>query len=296
MPETIENYLDELREALAGADPATMQDALSDAEEHLRTALAQTGAEHPGRQEDEIMQSIIDQYGSPEEIAAAYKESESATGPALARKDDRRGRSIASTIFGVLAEPRAYAALLYMIISLATGIVYFTWAVTGLSLSAGFAVLIFGLPFFGLFLLSVRGLALVEGLLIEALLGVRMPRRPVSTRKDLGVWERFKHLVTSGYTWTTILYMIIHLPLGIAYFTLFITLFVLSFWSMLRPIFEYWIDLPYININGINLWTPGWTLPIVMIIGFLLLVLTLNLAKLAGRLQAAIAKAMLVKN
>ena len=40
---TVEGYLAELRTALSGADPALVQDALYDAEEYLRTALADAG-------------------------------------------------------------------------------------------------------------------------------------------------------------------------------------------------------------------------------------------------------------
>jgi len=40
MPRTIKEYLDSLRAALEGADPALIQDALSDAEIHLRAECA----------------------------------------------------------------------------------------------------------------------------------------------------------------------------------------------------------------------------------------------------------------
>ena len=45
LPTTIPEYLAQLRTALAGADPALVQDALYDAEEYLRSELA----ENPGR-------------------------------------------------------------------------------------------------------------------------------------------------------------------------------------------------------------------------------------------------------
>ena len=80
--------------------------------------------------------------------------------------------------FNVVSDPRTYGALLYMLLSLATGIFYFTWVVTGLSLTFGFAILIIGIPFALLFIASVRVLSYVEGRIVEALLGVRMPRRP----------------------------------------------------------------------------------------------------------------------
>ena len=40
MTPTITEYLDQLKEALVGADPALVQDALDDAETHLRTEVA----------------------------------------------------------------------------------------------------------------------------------------------------------------------------------------------------------------------------------------------------------------
>src|SRR5690606_5054701 len=51
LPRTIPEYLAQLRRALAGADPAMIQDALYDAEEYLRSELA----ENPGRSEAEVI-------------------------------------------------------------------------------------------------------------------------------------------------------------------------------------------------------------------------------------------------
>src|SRR5690606_20699744 len=51
LPRTIPEYLEQLRRALAGADPAMIQDALYDAEEYLRSELA----ENPGRSEAEVI-------------------------------------------------------------------------------------------------------------------------------------------------------------------------------------------------------------------------------------------------
>ena len=53
LPTTIPEYLAQLRAALAGADPALVQDALYDAEEYLRSELA----EQPGRSEAEVIAS-----------------------------------------------------------------------------------------------------------------------------------------------------------------------------------------------------------------------------------------------
>ncbi len=50
-----------------------------------------------------------------------------------------------------------------MLFSLATGIIYFTFAVTGLSLSFGLAILIIGVPFFLTFIGMTRVISLGEG-------------------------------------------------------------------------------------------------------------------------------------
>lgn len=66
---------------------------------------------------------------------------------------------------------------MFMLLSLFTGILYFTVAVTGLTLSLGLMILIIGIPFFVGFIGLTRVLSLVEGRLVEAMTGERMPRR-----------------------------------------------------------------------------------------------------------------------
>jgi uncharacterized membrane protein len=295
MSEMINEYLDSLERALAGSDPATVRDARGDAEEHLRSALDAALADDEGLPEDEIVRGIIEDYGTPEEVADAYRRIEKYSTPALAGKRGKGDRSAAARFFGVLVDPRAYGAIFYMLFSLVTGVIYFTWAVTGLSLSAGFAVMVFGLPFFGLFLLSVQGLMLVEGRIIEALSGVRMPRRTVSTRKESGIWNRFVSLVKDKRTWTSILYMLLQLLLGIIYFTVTVTLLAFCVSFIFRPVLELWFDLPMMHIGGIDYWTPGWFMPFMVIFGVILLIATLHVAKGLTRFHGRWAKYMLVR-
>jgi hypothetical protein len=173
-----------------------------------------------------------------------------------------------------------------MFFSLATGIFYFTWAITGLSLSLGFIILIIGLPFFALFLLSVQGIALVEGRIVEALLGIRMPRRPLFSKKHLGIWERIKALFSDSRSWFTIIYMIVQLPLGIFYFTLFVTMLSFGLAGIAHPIVQYVFGQPFGHINGID----------IVFAGVLWLLLTMHLAKFIGRLHGSFAKVMLVRD
>jgi VIT1/CCC1 family predicted Fe2+/Mn2+ transporter len=149
---TIEEYLEALKTEMQGSDSALLQDALADAREHLSMALAVAREKNPDLNESEALKTIIEGYGSPEETASAYGEVERRTSPAL--KQPVKSQSWLARFFGVYADPRAWGALLFMLISFITGVFYFTWAVTGLSLSISFAIFIFGLPFALLFLLS----------------------------------------------------------------------------------------------------------------------------------------------
>ena len=153
MTKTIEEYLDALKQELRGSDNATIQDALADANEHLTTALELLRESQPDLDEADALQQIIEQYGTPAETAAAYVEVERRTFPGLVAATAKKPGSPLGRFFGIYADPRAWGALFYMLIAFVTGVVYFSWAVTGLSVSISFALFIFGLPVALLFLL-----------------------------------------------------------------------------------------------------------------------------------------------
>jgi hypothetical protein len=294
--ESIDQYLNQLKAELAGSDRATIQDALADAQEHLSSALDHARDVSEYVSEADALQPIIQEYGAPEETALAYKEIEARTRPALARVAQVDDRPPVTRFFGVLADPRAWGALLYVLISLVTGTVYFSWAITGLSLSLSLVILIFGIPVTVLFLLSVRGIALMEGALVEALLGVRMPKRPVFSNHSLGWLERFKVLVAGKRTWLAVAYMVLMLPLGILYFTVFVTLIALALSFIATPVLEYLVDVPLFTLGETAYRLPAGLTLVVAFGGVLLLPATMHLAKLVGRLHGALAKAMLVSD
>jgi uncharacterized membrane protein len=295
MGELIQSYLDDLKKELKEADSALVQDALYDAEEYLRTSLERLRAENPDSSEDEILVSIIEKYGAAEETARFYLDMERRAIPVYHKPSNKSKRSLLRRFFGVLIDPRAYAAFIFLIFSLVTGIIYFTWAVTGLSLSAGFIVLIFGIPFFGLFLLSIQGLALVEGRMVEAMTGLRMPRRPIFFRRELSAWEKFKHLTSSGSTWKAILYMILKLPLGIISFTVAVTMLALSLAVMVSPALQVWFDIPFMQFGEMKIYTGLWFTPVHLVVGIILMILTLHLSRCLAKLYAHTARALLVR-
>lgn len=289
---TIEEYLDALKTELKDADPALVQDAISDAREHLSTALDAAREKSPELGSADALKLIIAEYGSPEETAAAYREVERRTSPAL--KQAVKPRSVIGSFFGVYTDPRAWGALLYMFIAFITGVFYFTWAVTGLSISISFLIFIFGFPLALLFLLSVRGLALLEGRLVEALLGVRMPRRPLFSHQGMKWFDRLKTLLTDKATWMMLVYMIIQFVLGTVYFVLIVTALSFSATFISIPFLQEYLPNGVIMFGDQARTIPTWAYPLWVIGGFLLWTIFMNIVRGVGQLHGRLAKWMLV--
>lgn len=303
LPRSIPDYLDRLREALAGADPALVQDALYDAEEYLRSELA----DNPGKSEAEVIAAVASSYGAPDEVADIYRDTEAKVQTALRPPAPPPRKSALGRFFGVVADPHTYASLFYMVLALATGIFYFVWVVAGLSVSIGLSITIIGIPLLILFFGSVRILSLVEGRLVEVMLGERMPRRPLYADRDKPLLSRIGELFTDPRMWSTMLYFILMLPLGIFYFTLATVLIVLSLASIAAPVLV-WMGLADVQMN-VDGWAllnlqddvlytaiPEWGLPLLFVCGFLLLFATLHVARGIGSLHGSLAKHLLVQS
>ena len=292
LPTTIPEYLEHLRRSLAGADPALVQDALYDAEEYLRSELA----EHPGRSEAEVIAAVASSYGAPDEVADIYRDTEVKVQTALRAPPPRPRGSALGRFFAVFADPRAYASLFYMLLSLATGIFFFTWVVAGFSVSLGLSITIIGVPLLILFFGSVRVLSLVEGRIVEVMLGERMPRRPLYTARGRSLWQRIGDMFTDPRTWSTLLYLVAMLPLGTIYFTVAVSLLATSLSLVLSPL----ALLPGVETDiwlfDLNLAEDArWMLPLLCVSGVVLLFATLHLARGLGRVHGLLAKHLLVK-
>ncbi|MDR7069210.1 putative membrane protein [Pseudoxanthomonas japonensis] len=292
LPTTIPEYLDQLRAALTGADKAMIQDAVYDAEEYLRSEMA----ENPGRSEAEVIASVAGSYGAPDEVADIYRETEVTVARALRPPVPPKRTSALGRFFGVVADPRAYGALFYMLLSLITGIFYSVWALMGFSTSTGLLTVIIGIPLLLLFLMSIRLLSLAEGRVVEVLLGVRMPRRPLYTQRDKPWMTRLKELFTDGRTWTALMYMVLMLPLGILYFCVAIALLSTSLGLIASPL-ALFVGQGYVFTFGDwNVVTEApWLLPLFSVIGFILLFATLHLARAVGLFHGWLAKHLLVR-
>ena len=303
-PRTIAEYLEQLRAALRGADPALIQDALYDAEEHLRAELY----ERPGRDEAAMLEHVVESYGAPDEVAEIYRDQEIKIQRAIRPPPPPKRRSAAGRFFGVIADPRAWGALFYLLFGLVTGIAYFTWVVAGLAMSMGLSVLIIGLPFIVLFFGSVRSFALLEGRLVEAMLGVRMPRRPPypPQKRDMSLFQRIGAMFTDPRSWSSMLYGLLQLPLGIFYFTLIVTWLAVSMSFIAAPVLKLvavlgdWdvgtcVGAPWWICDSVG-WLNSWGgATVLCVLGLLLFFLLLHVVRGLGHLHGLLAKHLLVR-
>lgn len=293
-PETVQDYLGALRRALKGCSHGLIADALADCEEHLNNEIASS----PDNTEAEVLASVVETYGTPEEIAEEYRDMEAAIQGPFPKSEQAPERQYG--FFGVIADPRAYGALLYMLLSLVTGIFYFTVVITGLSLSVGLFILIIGVPFALLFIGVVRVLAHIEGRIVEGLLGVRMPRRlPAATQADETILARIKDALMDVRTWSSMLYLALMLPLGIAYFTAATVGISLSLGVTGGSLLGLITGESHVQISDVP-WlehlmhtAPG--LMLAAILGVLLFFVVLHLAKGIGWLHGRIAELLLVR-
>ncbi|HEX8781981.1 MAG TPA: sensor domain-containing protein [Steroidobacteraceae bacterium] len=301
-PRSIDEYLKQLRSALAGEDAALAQDALYDAEEYLRAEVAA----HPDRSEADVLELISSTYGAPEEVAAAYRDTEVKVKAALkapAPPVTAQAGGI-RRFFGIFMDVRAYTSLFYMLLTLVTGIVYFTFVVSGLSLSAGLAILVVGIPFFLGFIGLARVLALGEGRLIEATTGERMPRRPVHPGLPAPWLTRIADMLKDMRTWTTLLYLLLMLPLGIFYFTLTIAGGSIGLGLVLTPLillgqelgwFPPGFSAGWIRIDGSSYGATVVGALFCLALGVVILALVLHAVRGIARGHARLAKALLVE-
>ena len=316
-PATIADYLAQLKRAMKGCPNAVIADAMADAEEHLRNELAQD----PTKSEAEMLAAVVDNYGTPYEIAEEYRAMERTLAGPFAKPDDTGGGAAEPErrrygFFGVVGDPRAYGALIYMLLSLATGVFYFTWTVAWGSLSIGTLILIFGFLIALFFIGSIRLLSLVEGRIVEGLLGVRMPRRLPAENPSDNIFVKVKNALLDYRTWSSIFYFLLMLPLGIVYFTLSITLLSLSLGLTgggIKALItgdptvsiseDVWADPDFMSFVHKNPWVPdavhffnttGGHITLVAL-GLLLIFITLHIARGIGYVHGRIAEVLLVR-
>jgi hypothetical protein len=127
------------------------------------------------------------------------------------------------------------------------------------------------------------------------MLGTRMPRRPIHPGPPGTWWQRILDMLQDPRTWGTLLYQLLMMPLGIAYFTFAVTGVVTSLAMFIAPIAVLLHFGGVITIDGEIQSPQPALLPLISILGIVLLTVTLHLSRGIGYLHGQLAKSLLVR-
>ncbi|MBU1049434.1 sensor domain-containing protein [Candidatus Bipolaricaulota bacterium] len=144
--------------------------------------------------------------------------------------------------FGVITNPQSYLNIVYLLLAFPLGTFYFVFLVTGLSLGLGLSITVLGLPLLALVLGGSWALCRFEQSLASAMLKETFPissHRPEAK----GLWSRIKALFKDRATWTGTLYLLLKFPLGVAAFTIVVTLISVALALIAAPVLFMYADL-----------------------------------------------------
>jgi uncharacterized membrane protein len=279
----LESFLVALGRTLYGQPPSLIQDALYDAENHILDALAEAKGEG--------FDNIVAAYGSPEEVAQQYVQLEAQTQQFLVGK---RTQHKANGFFAPLCQLSSYKALGYFAIAFPVSVMYFAWfALVGINVFV-LSITLVGLPVLALFFKLQSYLALIEGQLVNTLLGERMPRRPhifVSGRQAIGFYQQIVTHLKSPIGWKVTLYTLVHLPIASIYFAACVCMFFGSIAVVISPIVDpilhYFFPTSSIDI-------AWYWMPLCILVGVIGVTLSLHVAGALSKLHRAIARSLLV--
>jgi len=133
--------------------------------------------------------------------------------------------------------------VLYLLLGLPLGTLYFTVVVTGFSLGIGLMVLaLIGIPILIGLWYVVHAFMRLERAMAVDMVSVDVP--PIDPLPDWpgGLWRHFKHSMGHVPTWKGIAYLLLRFPVGIATFTVAVTLVSTSLAMTFAPVYMWTSD------------------------------------------------------
>lgn len=192
--------------------------------------------------------------------------------------------------FGVIADPQSYLNIIYLLIAFPLGTFYFVFLVTGLSLGFGLFITLLGIPILLLVLGGSAVLCSFERSVANTLLKEDIPATYSQSTTE-GLWSRLKVHLSNRPTWTGIIYLLLKFPIGIATFTIAVTLISVSLSLLTAPIYYSFVDmsLGFWNIDML------WEAFVLTLIGIPMVFISLHLMNGAAFLSGRLARVMLGK-
>ncbi|KOU28893.1 histidine kinase [Streptomyces sp. WM6372] len=149
-------------------------------------------------------------------------------------------------------EGRTWREFGYLVLGLPLSLLYFSLAITGVSLGAGLLVTFLGVPVLAGVLAMCRGFGRVERGRARAMLGVDIAEpAPIRAGKP-GPLAAMGALLKSGSAWRHALYSVIHLPWAIFAFTLALVFWAYGWAFLLYPVW-FWVFPAYTDWPGLQL-------------------------------------------
>jgi putative sensor protein len=148
-------------------------------------------------------------------------------------------RSVIAQLGRDVLDRRTYGRIAYLLLALPLGIFEFSFLVTAISVGVGTAVALIGVPVLIGTVYAWRSLAGLERSLIAALTGIRISSPYRSDPPGASWWQRLKARLADPATWKDLVFLLLHLPLGIASFVIAACVLCAALGALLAPAL-YW--------------------------------------------------------
>ena len=178
--------------------------------------------------------------------------------------------------------------VLYLLLALPLGAVYFAVLVAGLAAGAGLAVVVVGLGVLALTMYAWRGMAALERALARTLLRVRI-HPPADRDRGLPWRNRAELWVRDPVTWKSLVFLLSKLPMGIVAYSL---IAFLGFSSLVLAVAPAIVAFTPVIFFGWEMETPAQALPFVPL-GLVACLVSLHLFNGLAWLYAVFARVML---
>ncbi|MFC9299376.1 sensor histidine kinase [Streptomyces sp. NPDC057011] len=144
----------------------------------------------------------------------------------------------------------------YLLIGMPLSVLYFSLAITGLSVGAGLLVTFLGVPVLAGMLAMCRGFGRLERARVRVLLGADVPDpAPVRARKG-GALAAMGALLKSGSAWRHALYSVIHFPWAVFGFCVALTFWAYGWGFLLYPLW-FWVFPAFTDQSGLMVFNNG---------------------------------------
>ncbi len=149
--------------------------------------------------------------------------------------------TLADAVVHFLTAPlrlRTYTNLLYLMLAMPLGIIYFVFLTVGLTTGFGLTIVWIGIPILALVFAGSWGLAALERQLAIHALGADVPPMlppPGSQQPATGLLQRVGAFLSNPVTWKGMAFLLVKFPLGIVSFIAVVTMLATSAGFMLAP-------------------------------------------------------------